>query len=202
MLAVSVAMSIAAAAVQYMQAQAAAEADAKNQAAMMRAQDDAIRQNAALANRAYMNETKALQERQSQEDIAASQREGDVSVQAAQARSTAATAAGEAGVSGLSVNALLDDFTRQEADYRFQSRTGLEGMRDQTRREMEAAQIQGQGRTESMKPYQMKPIQYPSLVGAAMRVGADSAGALGSAYNRSRVTPELPKNAGYGVPAQ
>jgi hypothetical protein len=202
MIAISVAMAIASAAMQYMQAQAAAEADARNQAAMQRAQDDAIRQNAALANRAYMNETKALQDKQSQEDIAASQREGDVSVQAAQARSTAATAAGEAGVSGLSVNALLDDFTRQEADYRFQSRTGLEGMRDQTVREMEAAQIQGQGRTESMKPYQMKPIAYPSLVGAAMRVGADSVGALGSAYNRSANMPKVPSGGGYGVPAQ
>ena len=65
---------------------------------------------------------------------------------------------GQAGVSGMSVNALLDDFTRQEADYRFQSRTNLEGQRDQTRREMEGAQIQGQGRTESMKPYQAQLV--------------------------------------------
>jgi hypothetical protein len=187
---VSIAMSIAAAAAQYMQQQAAAEANHKNQVAMMRAQDEAIRQNAALANRDYMNQTKALQDKQAQEDAAAGQRESDVSVQAAQARSTAQTAAGEAGVGGLSVNALMDDFTRQEADYRTQSRTNLEGLRDQTSRELEAAQIQGQGRTESMKPYQPTPIQYPSLVGAALRVGGESAGALSSYYGKQ--TPQTP----------
>lgn len=38
---------------------------------------------------------------------------------AREARSRASVAAGESGVAGASVDALLDDFTRQEATYRF-----------------------------------------------------------------------------------
>jgi hypothetical protein len=38
---------------------------------------------------------------------------------AAEARATARTAAGEAGVAGLSVEALLNDFTAQEGRYRY-----------------------------------------------------------------------------------
>jgi hypothetical protein len=186
---VSVVMSIAAAAVQYYQAQQAAEAQRRNQEAMMRAQDAAIAQNAALANKAYMEETKALQERQRQSDEAAVIKEQDVAVAAGQARSTALAAAGEAGVSGLSVNALMDDFTRQEVDYRFQSRTQLGYERDQTQREMQAAQIQGEGRVQSMKPYQAQPVQYPSLLGAALRVGADVGGQAMNYYQKRPQTP-------------
>lgn len=190
---ISVVMSIAAAAVQYTQAQQAAEAQARNQEAMMKAQDEAIAQNAALANRAYMDETKALQERQRQADEQARIRETGVSTQAAQARSTALVAAGESGVHGLSVNALMDDFTRQEVDYRFQSQTQLGYERDQTNREIGGAQMKAEGRTQSMKPYQAQPVQYPSLLGAGLRVGADITGQVGS---RMRATPETPKPSG------
>ena len=188
-IAISVAMSVAAAAVQYMQQQAAAEANQRNQAAMMKAQDEAIAQNAALANRAYMEETKTLQEKQRQTEEIAVQRELGVSINAAQARSTALTAAGESGVSGQSVNMLLSDYTRQEVDYRFQSQTQVGYERDQMQRELEGAQMKAEGRTQSMKPYQAQPVQYPSLLGAGLRVGAD-VGKQGYDYYRSR--PEVP----------
>jgi hypothetical protein len=186
---VSIVMSIAAAAVQYMQQQAAAEAAAKNQDAMMKAQDAAIAQNAALANRAYMDETKALQERQRQSEEQAIVREQGVSVEAAKARSTALTAAGESGVSGMSVNMLMDDFTRQEVDYRFQSQTQVGYERDQTQRELENAQLRAEGRTVTMKPYQAQPVQYPSLLGAGLRVGAEVGGKVVGAYSG---TPKVP----------
>lgn len=195
-MAISVALSIAAAAVQYMQQQAQAEAASKNQAAQMKAQDAAIAQNAALANRAYMEDTKALQERQRQSDEATAAREQGVSIQAAQARSTALTAAGESGVSGLSVNALMDDFTRQEVDYRFQSRTNLGYEHTQTEAELEAKQITAEGRTQSMKPYQAQPVQYPSLMGAALRVGADTFGA----YQKYK-SPQVPSTPGSTDPS-
>lgn len=203
---VSIALSIAAAAVQYMQAQQAAkqqqenqqramEVNARNQEAQMRAQEAAIAANAALANRNYMEQTKALQERQRQSDEVAANKQQDVAVAGAQARSTALTAAGEAGVSGLSVNALLDDFTRQEVDYRFQSSTQLGYEHDQTQNDIEAAQITAEGRTQSMKPYQYQeqsynPVQFPSLLGAGLRLGADVGSRALSAYNKKPSTPE------------
>lgn len=193
---ISVVLSIASAAVSYMQQQQAAEANARNQKAQMDAQDAAIKENAALANRAYMEKSKALQDRQSEMDAAAVAEEQDVSLQAAQARSTAVTAAGEAGVSGLSVNALLDDYTGQEARFRFQSRTNLEGQRSQTERELEGAQMEGQGRVQSMKPYQLQPVQYPSLLGAGLRIGAAAAQGYRS-YSKDRPqTPQTPNNGG------
>lgn len=194
--AISIAMSIAAAAVQYVQQQKAAETNARNQKAMMDAQDEAIRQNAALANRQFMEQSKALQERQAEADQAAVAKEIDVSKQGAAARSTAATAAGEAGVAGLSVQALYDDYSGQEANYRFQSRTELENTRSQTERELLGARDTAEGRINSMKPYQAKPVDYPSLLGAALRVGGDAAGTIAKRYTPTPQTPSVPKASG------
>jgi len=147
-----------------------------------------------------MDETKALQERQRQSDEASYVREHGVSVQAAQARSTALVAAGEAGVSGLSVNALMDDFTRQEVDYRFQSQTQLGYEREQTAREIGGAQTKAEGRTQRMQPFQGqelvgKHIEYPSLLGAGLRVAASVGSDLSS---RGRTTPQVPPAGGGG----
>ena len=56
---------------------------------------------------------------QAQANIASAQRIRSASLQAEQARARATVAAGEAGVTGLSVNALVDDMTRREAQFRF-----------------------------------------------------------------------------------
>jgi hypothetical protein len=40
-----------------------------------------------------------------------------------------------------------------------------------------------------MKPYQAQPITYPSLLGAALRVGTDSAGTLSRNFGNSPQTP-------------
>src|SRR5205823_4212084 len=129
---ISIALSVAAAAASYVAQQQAAENQARSQRQMVEAQNETIRQNSALANAAYINDTKQLQNRQAEEAAAAAAREHGVQIEAAKTVSTAATAAGEAGVSGLSVNALLTDYTRQEVDYRFQSQTQLENQRNQT----------------------------------------------------------------------
>ncbi len=193
-MAVSIALSIASAAVSYQQQQQqAAENQARTQKQMVEAQNETIRQNSALANAAFINDTKQLQNRQAEEAAAAAAREHGVQIEATKTGSTAATAAGEAGVSGLSVNALLTDYTRQEVDYRFQSQTQLENQRNQTEAELRGAQIQGQGRVDSVKPYMAQSVSYPSLMGAALRVGSDSF----SAYNAySAKTPTVPKSGG------
>ncbi len=115
-MAVSIALSIASAAVSYQQQQQAAENQARTQKQMVEAQNETIRQNSALANAAFINDTKQLQNRQAEEAAAAAAREHGVQIEATKTGSTAATAAGEAGVSGLSVNALLTDYTRQEVE--------------------------------------------------------------------------------------
>lgn len=192
---ISLALSVAAAAASYVAQQQASENQARSQKQMVEAQNETIRQNSALANAAYINDTKQLQNRQAEEAAAAAAREHGVQIEAEKTRSTAVTAAGEAGVSGLSVNALLTDYTRQEVDYRFQSQTQLENQRMQTEAELRGSELQAQGRVDSVRPYMAQPVSYPSLMGAALRVGADSF----SAYNSyTTKTPKVPtRDAGY-----
>lgn len=88
------------------------------------------RQAASAQERAQANATKLEQQRfldqansarvqQAQANIASAQRIRSASLQAEQARARATVAAGEAGVTGLSVNALVDNMTRKEAQFRF-----------------------------------------------------------------------------------
>jgi len=172
---VAIALTVASAAVAYQQAAEAAKKKQQQENRMVEAQNETIRQNSALANAAFINDSKQLQNRQAEEAAAAAAREHGVGVEAEKTKSTAIVAAGEAGVSGLSVNALLTDYTRQEVDYRFQSQTQLENQRKQTEAELTGAQYTAQGRVDSVKPYMAQPVAYPSLMGAALRVGADSA---------------------------
>ena len=60
-----------------------------------------------------------MRTQQGQEQVAAAQRIQASTKKAREARSTARVSAGEAGVAGLSVDALINDLTREEADYRF-----------------------------------------------------------------------------------
>jgi len=72
-------------------------------------------QSIAMAQRkAAMQETVAIMERQQQEQAVA-QEKGKVAKKGEAVQATATVAAGEAGVSGLSVQALMDDYIRQQA---------------------------------------------------------------------------------------
>ena len=66
----------------------------------------------------FIQEQSAMRMRQAQEQEAMNTELGDIALKSREALSRAGVSAGEAGVSGASVDALLDDYTRQEADYR------------------------------------------------------------------------------------
>lgn len=86
-------------------------------------QASAQRQAQAIASRQererYLAEVSAMRSQQQQEAIGRSQNIEESSRRAMEARATATVAAGEAGVSGLSVDALLGDLSRQQAEYEF-----------------------------------------------------------------------------------
>ena len=88
-----------------------------------RYQADAQAQAQAIASRQererYLAEVSAMRTQQQQEGITRSQKIDESSRKAMEARATAVTSAGEAGVSGLSVDALLGDLSRQQAEYEF-----------------------------------------------------------------------------------
>lgn len=75
---------------------------------------EANRKNAIAA---HEDTNRALTNRQSQEMDAAAAEKFDVALDAKKARATNVVAAGEAGVSGLSVEALLREFSGREARY-------------------------------------------------------------------------------------
>lgn len=77
---------------------------------------EAADEGSKLANESFKQQASAVQLRQTQEADAVTQAKTENAKKAAQARATARVAAGEAGVSGLSVDALMNEYSRQEAD--------------------------------------------------------------------------------------
>jgi hypothetical protein len=75
-------------------------------------------QAAAAERQRFMQEQTSLRMRQAQEQEAVGRELEQVSRKSQEALSRARVSAGEAGVAGASVQALMDDYVRQEAGYR------------------------------------------------------------------------------------
>jgi hypothetical protein len=118
-------------------------------------------------------------ERQREEAEASSQQISQIRKQAAEARSTARVAAGEAGVSGLSVDALLADFDRQEAT----SVNAVNRNRELSLRQSGFTRlgIRANGMNE-LSSTRFKPIARPSLTELGLGVASEGL----SSYNRYR----------------
>jgi hypothetical protein len=204
--AIGLVITIAATAWQlYQQSQQTAQQN-KYQQRLAENRDKQIEDNYELSVASANQQYRQLQNRQQQESEAASQKEIQASREGAQARSTARLAAGEAGVSGLSVNALLQDFMGQEARYRDAVKTNAGYANDQLREEMKGVEAQASGRIASITPYIKQPVDRPNYIGGALRVG----GAALDAYTRyssglssggDSGTSSTPWAAGYGTPA-
>lgn len=144
------------------------------------AQNQYYAENAKAARQATVNQYAHQQNRIIQERRAASQEKQNATVDALKARATAKTAAGEAGVSGLSVDALVQDFYAQEGRYSNSIDNNFQMTSDYLRSEMESTQAQGQSRINSVR--RATP---PSFLGAAIRIGATALDAFGT-YHRSK----------------
>jgi len=137
----------------------------------IRAQQQAASAQAKVQKRASVAERERLLQQMSAERIQQafdseerSKEMQKASKKAREARATAVVSAGEAGVSGLSVQALLDDYSRQEGAYRY----GLQRQGEQ----------QDIGRELRLKDDQMqsynnllsinKPIAQPDYLGSAL----------------------------------
>ncbi len=131
-------------------------------------------------NARYRREAGAMRLREAQEDLALSREIQESTTKARAARATAVVAAGEAGVSGLSVEALLDDYTRQEADYRFSlnEQNRLTGINNQL--ELEEAGFRSQANLIRIN----QPIKKPDYLGSMVNL-AGSAMTINSNYNQN-----------------
>ena len=111
-----------------------------------------------------LQEQSSVRMRQAQEQEATNRELGDVAMKAREAMSRATTSAGESGVAGASVDALIDDFTRQEAEYRMGVGRQQE-MRDvQTGLALTDAGYRSQNRLIDIN----RPINKPSFLSGAL----------------------------------
>ncbi len=139
-------------------------------------QDASAKEGARLARESFDNQNKDVQARSREEDSAAAQAIRVNQQEAAKAKATARVASGEAGVSGLSVDALLSDFNRQEDDYTNSILTN----RDISRRQSQQALKGIRAGTESqLAASRFAPVRRPSyltpglqIAGAGLAAGA------------------------------
>ena len=132
-------------------------------------------QAAAAERQRFMQEQTSLRMRQAQEQEAVGRELEQVSRKSQEALARARVSAGEAGVAGASVQALMDDYTRQEAGYRAALLRQQELGAVATGMGLEQAGFATQQRQIGIN----RPISRPS--GLAAGLGALSAGLSGFA---------------------
>tara|TARA_E500000075_G_C6931337_1_gene289383 strand:+ start:386 stop:982 length:597 start_codon:yes stop_codon:yes gene_type:complete len=140
-----------------------------------------VQRNATIAEQQrYLSEVSASRLRERQEKVAAAQRIQQSTTKAREARATARVSAGESGVAGLSVDALINDLTRKEAEYSFS-----------VQQQMQFANMNRQlGFEDSANRSRMnllsinKPIAQPNYLGAALG-GVSTGLSAYSAFNQA-----------------
>jgi hypothetical protein len=132
-----------------------------------------------------VNEMSSMRMQQQQENIAAAQRIQVASQKAEEARATARVSAGEAGVAGLSVDALINDLSREEAQYRF----SVTQQQEFTNINRELA-FRDAGLSSSMNMLRInKPIAQPDYAGAVVRGISTGVGLAGGAQDMGFFQP-------------
>ena len=138
----------------------------------------------ALAN--FANQTRQARQRQVQEREAAASEINEVYREARKRVATAQVAGAEAGVAGGSLQALINDFHRQQLEFGTNVNRNLEFRENNIEDQLESVRLGTQANIENL---QFMPAQRPSYLGAALRI----AGAGLSAYNQNMVN-----TGGYG----
>ena len=121
-------------------------------------------QSAAAERQRALQEQSSIRMRQAQEQEATARELEQVSRKSQEALARARVSAGEAGVAGASVQALMDDYTRQEAGYRAATLRQQELRGVGTQLGLEQAGLASQQRLISIN----QPISKPSFLTAGL----------------------------------
>ena len=121
-------------------------------------------QSAAAERQRALQEQSSIRMRQAQEQEATARELEQVSRKSQEALARARVSAGEAGVAGASVQALMDDYTRQEAGYRAATLRQQEMSALGTQLGLEQAGLASQQRLISIN----QPISKPSFLTAGL----------------------------------
>ena len=152
----------------------AAQAQVSYQSQLEVARNQQIQENAQIANASLRNEYTLEGQRQLQDSAKASQDIQQESTAALKAKATAQVSVGEAGVEGLSVDQLMEDFDRQEGQYRDSVTNNREMSAAQSQMNMTAMQAQAQGQIASIRPYVPSPVVQPSFLTPLLQIGGSS----------------------------
>ena len=143
-------------------------------------------QSAAAERQRALQEQSSIRMRQAQEQEATARELEQVSRKSQEALARARVSAGEAGVAGASVQALMDDYTRQEAGYRAATLRQQELTGVGTQLGLEQAGLASQQRLIGIQ----QPISKPSFLTAGLsaisgglsgyRTGLDIGSRMGS----------------------
>ena len=91
-----------------------------------RAQEKAQRNATIAEQQRYLQQVSAQRLAERQETVAAAQAIQRAATKSREARATARVSAGEAGVAGVSVDSLINDLTRKQAEYNFSVQQQME----------------------------------------------------------------------------
>jgi hypothetical protein len=149
-------------------------------------------QAAAAERQRFMQEQTSLRMRQAQEQEAVGRELEQVSRKSQEALARARVSAGEAGVAGASVQALMDDYTRQEAGYRAALLRQQELGGVATGLGIEQAGFATQQRQIGIN----RPINKPSALAAGLQTVSGALGAYGTSLQLQQMGAFGMKGAG------
>ena len=176
-------LAVAAGGAQYM----GARRQAKEQAAYQAQASAAERQR-------FLQEQTSIRMRQAQEQEAVGRELEQVSQKSQQALARARVSAGEAGVAGASVQALMDDYTRQEGAYRSALLRQQELGQVATAMGLEQAGFATTQRQIGIN----QPINRPSALTSLLQTATSAVGAYGTGLQMQQMAgiPTTPAPAG------
>lgn len=137
--------------------------DAQNKS--VKAENKVREIGAESARQSFRDQASDMNLRVQQEQEAAVNAKMENAKRAAEARGTARAASGQAGVAGLSVDALMADFYRQEGTYRAVTDSNLSASIEQSQRELKGLRSTAQSREASLRPEAV-----PGYLGAGLRI--------------------------------
>lgn len=153
------------------------KAEASYQTRLMQNNEQQMQENRDLATKAYLDQASAANTQLSETREASAVANFDKARQGAEARGAALAAAGDAGVYGVSLDALLSDFHRQEAMFTQRNNQNLVMKEQATAQQISGFRNEAQARSKMLKPYQPGPLAPVDYVGPALAVvqsGANS----------------------------
>lgn len=129
-----------------------------------------MQENRDLATKAYLDQANEANRQLAETREAAAASNLDKSREAEEARGSALVSAAESGVSGISLDALLADFHRQEAMFKQRNDQNLLFKQQSTASNIRGYESEAKARISQVKPYQPNPVAPVDYIGPALSV--------------------------------